>query len=185
MISFCRGGLFLALLFVFGQFSQFAHGECNREQAFNKMLALGRAKARFQASEGMSQRVALLTVDVAEVGKTLGDKKYGEACRRYDEIAAKYNIDLAEMQKGMVDMAAAAKDGGKGGPGGCSQADASKKMMAAVHALQDRAALGEGDMQDISRFMNALNPYGELMSTNPTAYCKKIAEVSKEFGIKK
>ena len=43
------------------------------------MLALGRAKARFQAKEGMSQRVALLTVDIANVGKTLGDKKYSRA----------------------------------------------------------------------------------------------------------
>jgi hypothetical protein len=158
--------------------------ECTRDQAFNKMLALGRAKARFQATEGMSQRVAVLTVDIANVGKTLGDKKYGEACQRYDEIAAKYSIDLKEMQKGLIDTAAIKKDGGKGGPGGCSQADASKKMMDTVNKLQDRAALGEGDMNDISRFMNALNPYGELMSTNPTEYCKKVAEISKQFGVK-
>ena len=184
---------FLCLLFVLlavSASSSFA--ECNRDQAFNKMMVLGHAQTKMnteisslpsgRAKQVKQLRWAELSKEVAMVGSTLAAEKYTEACGEYDRIAKKYDIDLEKSSSGVITMEQIRKDGGKGS-GPCSQADASKKLMGMSEQLQDRAANGEISRGVLSAFFEETEPLGAMMYTDPGAVCKKLDSLKPKYEL--
>lgn len=158
---------------------------CSESDAFNKMMALGRAQTRMISSGKQTDLASgsKLALETAEVGQILADKKYGEACVRYEAIAKKYKIDLIKEQLGMVTYAELAKDGGKRGSK-CGLAEAQNKLMGFFDQLRDRVALGD-ESQDIFRqFERDTAGLNELMYTNPPEVCKRLDALKPKYKFK-
>jgi len=145
---------------------------CTEAQAYNKMMALSRAQARFMAL-GSETIGTEMMMESAGVGQTLADKKYDDACAKYEAIAVKYKIDLKKEALGLVTYEELAKDGGKRG-GSCSQAEAHIKMMGMHQQLEDKAALGEVSRDIFTTFGKDTTKLGELMFTDPSEMCKQL-----------
>ena len=181
ILCFCLTLLFFALSFAPSAIA------CTRDEAFNKMMAIGRAQRGIMTgaagNHAKMQSAADLAKEVGDVGKILAAEKYTEACEYYDKIARKYNIDLDEASKGMITMDQIRKDGGRKG-GACSQADASKKLMGLMQDLQDKVALGDEPASTHRSFANDVQKHNDLMSTNPSAFCAKLDELNKQYKIR-
>ena len=161
---------------------------CNRDQAFNKMMALGRAQQLRMASEQSHQQMianADLAKETGAVGQILADGKYNEACELYNAIAEKYGIDLGAAATGMKTMADLKKDGGKGPGGTCSQADASIKLTELMESIEDLKAKGENERADALglAYRDELQNSSELIYTNPSALCAKLLAFKKQHKL--
>jgi len=144
---------------------------------------LGKARQEMMATPNTSRSaIAALAKDVTSVGQILADENYDLACRRYDEIAAKHNIDLTRQQEGMITMEELRNDGGKRG-GECSAPEASKRVMGYMNQLQDKTALGDIDGSEMAGFMAEMQKFGPLLYTDPSQYCKEADAVAKRYGL--
>jgi len=58
---------------------------CNRDQAFNKMMALGKVVSQMRTSENPASVRESVTIqmEVAFVGKVLAEEDYNEACSQW------------------------------------------------------------------------------------------------------
>lgn len=161
---------------------------CTKDEAFNKMMAIGRAQQKMMLSAGGNHQqqihVAELAKEVGDVGSVLAEGKYTEACGYYDTIARKYKIDLAASAEGMVTMDQIRKDGGKQG-GSCSQADASKKLMEMSQKLEDKASLGDISRQKMSGFLQEASSHNDLMYSNPSEFCSKLDQLAVKYSVDK
>ncbi len=157
---------------------------CDENAAYNKMMALGRAQSRIIGSGGQAaqQTGMRITMDSASISELLAQKKFDEACAKYDAVAKKFGIDLAKESEGLVTMQELSKDGGKRG-GICSQADAHIKMMNLHNQLQDKVALGDVDQDVIKRFNNDSTKFGELMYTDPSEMCRKLDTLKEKYKL--
>lgn len=158
---------------------------CTQEEALNKMMAIGRAQTRLinQPDDASQMRVVKLATEVASVGQVLADKKYDEACRRYDEIAAKFDIDLKAESTGMVTIQDIKKDGGKRG-GVCSQSDAHKRMMDYFGQIDDRIANRDEGQLTATRFRNDTTSLNEIMYTDPSEVCRRLDGLKEKYHLK-
>lgn len=158
---------------------------CTRDEAFNKMMALGRARQALMNQAGRDRSRIRTAVDLAketaDVGKVLAAEKYSEACGYYDKIAAKYGVDLNEAAKGMITMEQIRKDGGRNG-GACSQSDAAKKLASISEDIQDKVALGDQPASAYSEFAKEVQKNNDLMSTDPSAFCAKLDQLNKKYN---
>jgi hypothetical protein len=174
--------LYVSLIFLL--MSPFDAEACTQEQAFNKMMALGRAKQAMMSGAGSSREKQIEAADFAkeigDVGQVLADGRYAEACKYYDAIARKYSVDMEEASKGMITMEQLAKDGGRQG-GRCSQADASQKLMEITNDMTDKMALGEYPYSAFSAFMGEVEKHNDLMYTNPSAYCDTLDGLKSKY----
>ena len=157
---------------------------CNESQAYNKMLAFGRAQSRIVAEGG---QVAMnlggeMTVASGPASELIAQKKFDEACAKYEELAKKYGIDLNKEQQGMVTIEELAKDGGKRG-GECGIVEAQKKMMGMHEQLQDKVALGDADQDVFRQFGEDTAKIGELMSTNPSEACRQLDALKPKYKV--
>ena len=174
----------IAILLIVSAKLSFA-ADCTESEAYDKMMALGRAQSRIMSSGGQAGMSvgSKLATDTAMVGQMLADKKFGEACRKYDEIAAKYKIDLTKEQDGMVTYNELAKDGGKRG-GECGLAEAQKKMMGMHQQLQDQVALGDVDSNVFRQFGEDTAKLNELMFTDPSEVCRRLDGLKEKYKVK-
>ena len=155
---------------------------CTEAQAFNKMFAINRAMSRMMAQGGAVAQTAgaQISMDSAPISALLGEKKYDEACAKYDALAQSNKIDIAKELQGIVTFEELQKDGGKRG-GVCSQAEAHVKMMGIFQKVQDKVALGDADGDAFRKFSDETTKIGELMYTNPSEMCKRLDEIEKKF----
>ena len=154
---------------------------CTRDEAFNKMMALGRARQAMMADRSNMRTAVDLAKETADVGKVLAAEKYTEACGYYDKIAAKYGVDLKEASKGMITMEQIRKDGGKKA-GACSQSDAAKKLASISQDIQDKIALGDEPASVYRNFSAEVQKNNDLMYTNPSAFCVKLDQLNKKYN---
>jgi hypothetical protein len=157
---------------------------CTQDQAFNKMMMLGRAQQQIMSGAKGNQELlrqsAQLAMEISNVGKVLGEKKYTEACKYYDEIALKYKIDFKQYSKDTLLM----KDIKKMNSGkhvGCTQLQAKDKMMATLHDLEDKVALGDVDPMVMSEYLDEATSYNDFLYTNPNVFCLKMAELRAKY----
>jgi len=160
---------------------------CTKDQAMNKMMAIGRAQNErlLAATNSYEDRknIGDLTKEIGDVGAVLGEGKYNEACERYNTIAKKWNIDLEKASKGMLTMEDLKKDGGKSKGGKCSLAEASTKMNTLLTKLQMMKANGE-DVEAINaEYYKLLETKSDLMSTNPSAFCDEVDGFKKKYSL--
>lgn len=159
--------------------------ECTEEQAYNKLLALGRIQSRFAASgPGIgATSAAALGNETGPISELIAAGKLGEACKAADALAAKLGANLENEMKDIVSYKDLLKDGGKGS-GKCSIADAAQKQMVIHSKIQEKVDAGEIDSEVFKSFGNDLAKFGELMSTNPSEYCVKLDGLAERYGVK-
>lgn len=157
---------------------------CTQNEAFNKMMALGRANQAMLRGAGQDRAKQITAADMAtevtSVSDYLAKEKYAEACKYYDAIARKYSIDMEEAAEGMITMEELAKDGGRRG-GRCSQADASKKVMEITNVINDKVAMGDVSGDVLKRFLAEAGKHNDLIYANPSAYCDEIDKIKKKY----
>lgn len=153
--------------------------KCTQEQAFKKMQAF-----QLYITEnlhGPKQRdVGFMAGEVAEVGSTLAEKKYDDACAEYERIAKKYAVDLPAFQARLVDP-------NKVGKGGCSVVTASTRITTMTQKLDSQMKAKQLD--DVARsktheaFAKELQPIYPLVQTKPDDACAKLDVVAKKYGL--
>jgi hypothetical protein len=167
-------------------FSQMAHAQdCSKAQAELKMRALSQAWTENSNSEPQKQQhYAFMARDTSMVGYLLAEKNYNEACKRYDEIANKYGVDIKEFEKKL----APANDKQAIKNNGCDVTTASLKTTAVFDKFREkRKKEGLKDEQinlayrPLAREMEAVYP---LIQTNPNEACKKIDQIEKSYHLK-
>ena len=157
---------------------------CTEEEANNKMIMLGRAQHQMmngskENPQALGQAV-MLAMEVSNVGKVMAEKKYKEACQYYDQIALKFKIDFKEYAKDTLKVKDY-KQMASGKYKGCTFVQAKDKMMATVHELEDKVALGEADSSVMSQYIDEATTYNDFLYTNPNIYCAKMAELRKKY----
>lgn len=159
--------------------------ECTEEQAYNKLLALGRIQSRFAASgPGVGEAsAAALGNETGPISELVAYGKLGEACKAADALAAKLGANLENEMKDMVSYKDLAKDGGRRS-GQCSVADAAQKQMVIHSKIQEKVDAGEVNSEVFKSFGDDLAKFGELMSTNPSEYCVKLDGLAERYGVK-
>lgn len=179
--------LFAAVIFCSFNLLETANA-CTKDQAFNKMMSIGRAQQSMMhgaaGNNAKMLQVAELAKEVADVGQVLADGKYTEACSYYDKIARKYKVDLKESSKGMVTMDEIRKDGGKKG-GACSQSEASIKMTEMSEKMSDKAALGDIPHDTLRNFLIEIGTHNDLIYSNPSAFCAKLDDLAVKYSVNK
>jgi hypothetical protein len=160
---------------------------CTKDQAFDRMMAVGRAADKMLKDAGPDhdarRKQAELNKEVAAVGAILGEGKYDQACKIYSDIAAKWGINIKEASSGMLTMKELKKDGGKSRGGKCSLADASIKMNTLLQKLESMKAEGQ-QVDAISKaYYDMIGEKGDLMSTNPSAFCDEIDGFKKLYSL--
>lgn len=157
---------------------------CTQAQAYNKMLALGRAQARIMAANPSGGQTigARISIEVSRVGQVLADKKFSEACAKYDEIAGRYDLDLKKESNGLITYEELAKDGGKRG-GICSQADASKKVIDLNRQVSEKVSRGESKQDAFQQFNEDAGRLSELLYTDPSKMCASLDGLKGKYGL--
>lgn len=158
--------------------------ECSQDDAYNRMMALGRAQSRIIAS-GVKNADSIssnLTAESAAISELIAAGNFQAACNKAEEVAKGYNIDLAKELEGMVTFEQLSADGGKGS-GSCSLADASKKLMEIHQLLQAQVDAGKMSSDIFRRYNDDTSKFAELMYTNPSEECKKLDELKKSYGL--
>lgn len=150
----------------------------------NKMLAINNMIGRLFAKggDGLTAFAASVTAESGAISELIAQKKYGEACKLADEIAAKYKLNLAAEQEEMISVEQLAKDGGKGA-GKCSVADAAKMQMELHASLQTEVTAGRMQQDIFNRFNNDTKDYASLLSTNPGKACELFEKLKKDYGL--
>lgn len=161
-----------------------ACNQCDSNQATNKMLALGKVSARMAGNggEGLANIAAALSVDSGVVSELIAQGDFSGACKRADEIEAKYKLDLASEQKGMLTIEQLTKDGGKG-TGSCSISEASIKQMEIHSQIQAAIASGQKPADSINRFSDKTMKFGELLVSDPSKACELLEQVKRELEL--
>lgn len=174
----------LVCLFIVSLAACSGSNECSESDAYNKMMALGRAQARIVASGSPSSMsiVSNLTLESGAISELIAARKFQEACNKADDVAKGYGFDLAAEMKGMVTIEQLAKDGGKGS-GTCSLAEAAQKQMAVHQLLQEQVDKGKASTDVFRKFNDDTSKFGELMYTDPSAVCLKLEELKKSYGL--
>lgn len=120
--------------------------------------------------------------ETGAIDELIGAKKYDDACRKADEIAAKYKIDLTKEQQGLVTAEKLAADGGKG-TGTCSVADAAKMQMEIHGLLQADVQAGKRTPAIFETFNYDTRGYGEMLVTDPSKACALFDGLRKKYGL--
>lgn len=170
-----------------------AFAECNRDQAYNKMMAFNQAWMKYQQAysalpmqeQGAQFQKFSSGVDrMSKLSAKLATNEWNTVCQGYDALAKEFGFDLKKSAQGMLTMADLRKDGGRRG-GQCGVGDAAKKFMEMFQRFQDKKANGDTTLAEEEAFRAAADPLGPEMNRNPSAVCAKVAEISKEFGLAK
>ena len=74
---------------------------CDSNQATNKMLVLGKVQGRLVARGGQEGMVLAATLgkESGSVSELMAQQKFGEACKKADEIAKKWEIRGEECER--------------------------------------------------------------------------------------
>jgi hypothetical protein len=155
------------------------------EQAHAKMRALQQAFTEHSADGSDSGRkYAFMARDTSMVGHLLASKQYGEACKRYDEIARTYGIDLAGTQKRL----APTQDARAKAAGGCDVLTATTRVTQsftrASESFKSRGLSSTEQAFKMNAFSSRMNDVFPLVQTNPNQACKLLSEVEREYGIR-
>lgn len=151
---------------------------CDRNQAYNKMLALGKVQARLAGKSGESgmQLAARIGSESGIVSELIAQEKYNEACVKAKELEDKWGLDLAGEEKGMLTIEQLEKDGGKGS-GTCSLADAAKKQMEIHGLLQKEVDAGRMSSDVFREFAEDTKLLADYMTSDPSKACELLERV--------
>ena len=161
---------------------------CSEEEAFNKMMAIGRVQQAMAIETSNDDKERTLTKmlgslndDMQKINETYMLKDdYDNACSAYDSVVQKYNIDMEKASKDMLTMEELKKDAEKEG-GSCSIADASIKMMGSIEKMQKLMTNADIAMEEFEEFSTKHEKILPLMSTNPSKYCNELDNLTKQY----
>jgi len=176
------GFLLLALPFA-------THAACTRDDAFNKMMALGQYDMKLQASlpDPLKQpdvynekypRVVAFATRLAAVGKILAAEKYDQACATYDALAKDYGVDYAAQKVRPL----SALEADKPAPGHCDLAEAARRSMWLTETFQKHAEASAMTRDDWQRFGKQTEPVGLMMQQDPDKACALIDTIAAGYG---
>jgi hypothetical protein len=161
------------------------HAECSMEQAHAKMRALQQTFTEHSSDGGEAgRRYSFMARDTAMVGHLLASKQYGEACKRYDEIAQTYGIDIVGTQKKLAPVV----DARAKAAGGCdvvtATTRATQSYQRAEQAFANQGLSSTEQGFKMRAFSDSMNRVFPLVQTDPNQACKLIAEVEREYGMR-
>lgn len=157
---------------------------CTESEAYNKMLALGKFQGRIITSGTAASMTiaAAISTETGAISELIAAKKFSAACAKADEVAKGFDLDLKAEQKGMVTFEELQKDGGKRG-GECSLAEAAQRNMAFHGKLQEQVNAGKVDSEVFRQYNEDTKSFSELMSTDPSAVCRKLDELKAKYKV--
>ena len=169
-----------------------AHADCTRDDAFNKMMALNQYGMRLQAAlpdplkdpDGYNanyKKVMDFNTRLGNVGQTLADGKYGEACATYDALAKDYGVDYAAQA--VRPLSAYEADAKAPPKAGCDIVEASKRSMWLTTAFQQHAEAKKLDREAWVTFGNETEPVGLAMQQDPAEACAMIDRIAAKYGL--
>jgi hypothetical protein len=162
---------------------------CSRDEAYNKMMALGQYGMKLQAAlpdplkdpagyNAHYKGVIEFSTRTADVGKTLAAEHYDQACATYDAIAKDFHVDMAGQHvRTMQELEAEAKNPPKGK---CDLAEAARRSMWLTEEFQKRTDGGDRDAWQ--RFGKETEPVGLLMQQDPNEACGLIDDIAAKYG---
>ena len=161
---------------------------CSQEEAFNKMMAIGRVQQAMSIETSnddkertLTKMLGSLNADMQTINETYMLKdEYNNACSAYDSVVEKYNIDMEKASKDMLTIAELKEDATKKG-GSCSIADASIKMMGTIEEMQKLMTNADIAMEEFEEFSTKHEKILPLMSTNPSKYCDELDNLSQNY----
>lgn len=161
---------------------------CTEDEANNKRMAIERVQQAMviessndDEEKTLTKMLHSLVDDMQVVNKNyLVKKEYDNACREYDNIIEKYNIDMDKATDGMLTMEELKADGGKKG-GSCSIVEASAKMTKSVGKMQKLMESADIAMEEFLEFNKRHEKIMPLMTTNPSSYCDQLDEIVKTY----
>jgi hypothetical protein len=164
---------------------------CSRDDAFNKMMALGQYGMKLQAAlpdplkdpagyNANYQRVIDFNTRLANVGKVLAAQQYDEACTTYDALAQEFHVDMAGQHvRSMKELETEAKHPP---PGKCDLAEAARRSMWLTETFQKHAQAERLDRDAWQRFGKETEPVGLLMQQDPNEACGLIDDIAAKYG---
>ena len=168
-----------------------ADAACSRDDAFNKMMALGQYGMKLQAAlpdplkdaagyNANYKRVIDFNSRLGDVGKVLAAQQYDQACATYDALAAEYHVDMAGQHvRPLSEIEAEAK---KPPRGKCDLAEAARRSMWLTESFQKHAEAQHLDRDAWQRFGKETEPVGLLMQQDPNEACGLIDDIAAKYG---
>jgi hypothetical protein len=168
-----------------------ASAACSRDDAFNKMMALGQYGMKLQAAlpdplkdaagyNANYKRVIDFNSRLAAVGKTLAAQQYDQACAVYDALAAEYHVDMAGQHvRPLSAIEAEAKNPPRGK---CDLSEAARRSMWLTESFQKHAQAQNLDRDAWQRFGKETEPVGLLMQQDPNEACGLIDDIAAKYG---
>jgi len=169
-----------------------AQAACDREQAFNRMMALNQFGMKLQAElpdpledpagyRANYERVQAFGTELSSGGQLLASGRYDEACALYDRLSRAYAVD--EAAQAVQPLSAYEQPATP--TTGCDLAEAALRAAWLNEAFQKHAAERSLDRQAWVKFGNETEPLGLAMQQDPQRACELIDEVAGRYGLKR
>jgi len=167
---------------------------CTRDEAFNRMMALGQYGMKLQATlpdplkdpagyNAKYPRITEFGTRLSAVGKVLADQKYDDACATYDALARDYHVDYAAQNvRPLSALEAEAKNPPKDG---CDLAESARRSVWLTQAFKKRAdaeQLGRDDWQQFGKDTQLIGP---MMQQDPQQACEMIDTVARKYRLQR
>ena len=163
--------------------------KCNKKQAELKRTAMGSILSKMFEGE-MAEIGEMYVLEAVKFRQELAafdvdftSGKYAKFCEEYDELAKKYNVDLAEETQRVSHYIDIENDRTKAN-GKCTSIEANKKMMDLLHIMEDKRALGE-DIRILEKmYHQIIESKSNMINLNPSAFCDELDSFKKDFDLK-
>lgn len=172
-----------------------ALGECSRDDAMNKMMAIdyyaGLAQKGYNDAlrarderelERIGQSVRRFVEPKLAISDLISSGKYSQACAEADKAAKQLGIDLKKAK--FLTMEQLAKTGGRKQGGKCDMAQAAAKAGEIWRKFADAMANGTMSYDDSLRFGSRMEEIGAVMHYDPSEACERLESLGKEWQFK-
>lgn len=167
--------------------------DCNKEQAFDKMIKLNQLNVELQnevpkdpttdpdAMNRAYERIKEYTDLIVPAGPLLAAGKYNEACAIYDQTAKHFNFNISSAKS--LSMKQLQKDGGRSVSGKCNISDVAKRSVGLAQDFAKAYEEGRFTYERQRQFSKDSEELNALASSDPGRACEGIEKLRAEYGL--